>query len=382
MCLLQGWSDPERGFTWSTGAESCFLLPVDAALPGDGTLVLELDLTPFDPPRSHPGQRLSVRAGGALLAEERIIHVGKVAYVLPRSAWPAARELVVTLHTPDFGRPSAFGLGTDERALAFMLRSAALWHRGTAPPVPGRLLPPLALPPTRASDVLDGAFRHSMGLAPSELLEGFESLGHNCEFGMAQRHFGIDPLGLLRFAGITLADLLDGLDSGFAGLGEAAQLEILLEGEPRREFMVRDTRHNLLLHTMRYPDETEAAPVHAEALRSLRFLNRMFAERLENGGKLFVFQRGGQLLPSQARPLLDRLQFKGPNALLFITEGHDHPPGTVEELDYGFFRGWTDRVAPAGDVGNCNLFVWLSVCANARRLWSVQTAGAAGPHRS
>ena len=204
------------------------------------------------------------------------------------------------------------------------------------------------------------------------MLLGFESLGHNCEFGVAQRHLGAEPLALLRFSGITLPDLLTGIESHFAGAGKPEQMEVLLTDGARREFMVRDKRHNFSLHTLRFADEADAAHVLADAQLHLNFLQRMFAESMGGGEKLFVFQRGGQTLDSQARPLLARLRAHGPNALLFVVEGDAHPPGTVQELDHGLFRGWTDRVAPQEEVGNCNLSAWLSNCANARRLWDVQ----------
>jgi len=39
-------------------------------------------------------------------------------------------------------------------------------------------------------------------LDPAELMLQFENIGDNCEFGLVQRHFNADPVGLLRFAGL------------------------------------------------------------------------------------------------------------------------------------------------------------------------------------
>lgn len=36
-------------------------------------------------------------------------------------------------------------------------------------------------------------------MLPSELVARFESLGDNCEFGLVQRHFGAEPVGVFRF---------------------------------------------------------------------------------------------------------------------------------------------------------------------------------------
>lgn len=58
--------------------------------------------------------------------------------------------------------------------------------------------------------------------ARAEILGQFESLGDNCEFGLVQRIGGIEPLGLLRFAGFhipveyRLNRLLDALERGFS----------------------------------------------------------------------------------------------------------------------------------------------------------------------
>src|SRR5271157_2790486 len=74
-----------------------------------------------------------------------------------------------------------------------------------------------------------------MTLTNSELAALFESLGggslnangwaFGCEFGFWQRSLGVEPLGLLRWASIAPNDLLRGLDSGFAGVDDIADIE-------------------------------------------------------------------------------------------------------------------------------------------------------------
>ncbi len=371
--LLSGWSHAEDGFTWAVGRDARFTIPVPDG-EQTGTALLELDLNPFMVPGSTVGQVLELGIDGVRLAADRIRGEGAVAYVLPPGTLRAGSDAVVALHMPQAARPADLGFGTDRRALGFMFRSATLRRIDTPRPVPHRSLPPIALPQSRDASVLAPALLAGTGLVAAELLGDFESLGHNCEFGIAQRHCGAEPLALLRFSGITLPHLLAGLDAGFAGLGDPAQVEIRPTSGARPEFMIHDTRHGLSLHTMRYVDETDAAALAHDASRHLAFLHRKFTETLECDGRIFVFQRPGQLLEAQARPLLARLQARGRNALLFVVEGDEHPPGTVQELGYGFFRGWVDRAAPPDNVGLCNLAAWISNCTNARRLWEVQIA--------
>src|SRR5471030_3273670 len=56
------------------------------------------------------------------------------------------------------------------------------------------------------------------------LLQLFEGLGHNCDFGMVQRAVGIEPFGLFRFAACSAADLGLLLQTKFQQFGEPADL--------------------------------------------------------------------------------------------------------------------------------------------------------------
>ena len=45
-------------------------------------------------------------------------------------------------------------------------------------------------------------------LSDIDLVTQFESLGDSCERGLVQHRVGAEPLGLLRFGGIALVDLV------------------------------------------------------------------------------------------------------------------------------------------------------------------------------
>src|ERR1700722_14132625 len=70
------------------------------------------------------------------------------------------------------------------------------------------------------------------------LLQQFEGLGDNCDFGMIQRAVGIEPFGLFRFASCSAADVSSILRTKFEKLGEPEDLW-LEEVEPKREYRVK-----------------------------------------------------------------------------------------------------------------------------------------------
>src|ERR1700761_2131837 len=63
-----------------------------------------------------------------------------------------------------------------------------------------------------------------------QILETFQSLGDNCEFGLVQRWAGAEPVHLLRFAGLyipleqRLDALVEAIDDGFTDLGDPASV--------------------------------------------------------------------------------------------------------------------------------------------------------------
>jgi len=376
-CLLHGWSAPEDSFTWSVGRESRLQIPLPS-VPAGRELILELDLNPFVAPGITHGQRLTIEVNGVRIGEDFIAGEGAVAYRIPAQALGSSMLLVVLQH-PDARRPIDLGFNSDGRELGFMLHAASILAVPPEPAFTPHALPPLDLPDVTDTEALKSALHARTGQSAADLMLNFESLGHNCEFGIMQRQCGAEPLGLLRFVGITLPDLLRGLDCGFADVGHDRWLRVYLHEGKRREFLVSDVRHNFSFHSFQFEDETTAERVRAEQGARLRFYHQRFKDVLETGDRLFVFQRAGMLLAAHMLPLLTLLRTYGPNALLFVTEGGAHPPGTVAQIGHGFYHGYTSRMAPGEDVGRGDLRAWLSICANAQKLWREQMGQARWP---
>src|ERR1700680_1211327 len=80
------------------------------------------------------------------------------------------------------------------------------------------------------------------------LLQQFEGLGDNCDFGMVQRAVGIEPFGLFRFAACSAADLSSLLRNSFEPLGEPEDL-LMEEVGPAREYRVKSRQYSSFLRS-------------------------------------------------------------------------------------------------------------------------------------
>ena len=203
-----------------------------------------------------------------------------------------------------------------------------------------------------------------------ELMLAFESLGDNCEFGLLQRRAGVEPLGLLRFAGVSLGKLVTALQARFDGLGTTKTVTVYPAGEPgRRELMVHETFLDTRYHTFIREGELDADELCKREARRLAFLRRKMLEDLAVGAKIWVWRESGMTDPSRLQPLLDILRAYGPNILLWVVAAdNDHTPGTVARLDSDLLKGYVERLAPYDDATDIRPISWFEVCENAFNL--------------
>jgi capsular polysaccharide biosynthesis protein/SAM-dependent methyltransferase len=211
-------------------------------------------------------------------------------------------------------------------------------------------------------------------MEPARLVAQFESLGDNCEFGLVQRQFGAEPLGLMRFAGFTsvvehrLEDLVAALDRGFAGLGDPDTVRITLEGEAgRQEYIVRESAYGLAYHTFLGPtDVTMEALLKNETTR-LGFLRRKLLADLASAEKIFVWKSNLPIELARIHYLLSALRRHGPVKLLWVrtaTAATDRV-GNVEQLADGLLCGVIDRFAPYERMFDIHHDAWYAICAAA-----------------
>ncbi len=200
-----------------------------------------------------------------------------------------------------------------------------------------------------------------------EIMLAFESLGDNCEFGFVQRHAGIEPLGLLRFAGIHLDQLVNGLATKFPDLGSIDAIRVYPAGSPgRRELMVHETSIDMRYHTFIREGEVDPDEFREREARRLGFLRRKLLDDLAVGEKIWVWRELDVADPARLQPLLGALRNLGPNVLLWVVEADaNHPPGTLEHLEHDFLKGYVERLARYEAAADIEPFSWFEVCTKA-----------------
>jgi len=422
-CLLDGWHIDADGLVWSV-ATTCHLdLPMPA---GPGPHILRLGLSPLLVRDVLPAQRMAVIVDGLLLGQFRLHGETALSIALPAGLDDGRPSLVLALMFPDAMPLRGFANGDPDHALGIALD----WIAVETVPAQLRIAASLrgdgldrrrpAIASERFVDVPDDALaaeiERELGVKPAELMRGFESLGDNCAFGLAQRKAGAEILGLLRFANTPLRALLRGLADNFKAATAKSEIELYLhpDGDPR-EYMLRIARYGIRWHTLVHEPDAPAETVAQEQIMKLGFLRRKFEEGLRGGRKIYAMARSEpkkievampgwgapptattittgtgtgsrgplQLMPvwdapmtyeeappplsqAEAMSVLLDLNRAGPNSLLYLVPCMaGRRAGTVELLAPGLMRGHMASFVIRPEEGSPNDLDWLRVAANA-----------------
>jgi hypothetical protein len=384
--MLQGWAAPEQNGVWSIGAASRILL--GRLDPGHDHIVA-LSAQPFVNRPFVPVQMIRAEIAGRIIGDIRTGASECVGFRIPAELAGDGEPAVLTLHHPFAARPCDSIVTQDDRWLGVSYDRMRIFRMPRAPVASPVAEPPAPFePPSRPAPsgtdaqpdtALARAVEATLGLSLQQLALKFESLGHNCEFGLVQRRCGAEPLGLLRFASTELPWLLHGLDGDFEGLGTPDAIEPELHGEKSpREYMIRERTHQLVYHTFRYEDEIGSDALRDQEAMKLRFLRRKFLADLQEGAKILVCKREPPLREALVLPLLAALGCRGPNTLLWVAEADAaHPPASVEVLTDRLMKGYIDRFAPGENAHDLSLDCWIRLCANAYAAWPDRNLAAA-----
>lgn len=196
--------------------------------------------------------------------------------------------------------------------------------------------------------------------SPKDLVIGFESLGHDCEFGLFQRQVGVEPLGLMRFTGHTLPELREGLQSRFDGLAEDVGLYI-----NGGEWITHARIPNLHFHTFQSPLNVDEEGMLVRETKRLAFLRRKMLDDLNSGEKIFVRRSAESPAEGDVQGLWSDLNAFGANTLLWVSPSDDsHPDGTLRVEHPGLLRGYLNK-RPTTTKFIVDHAAWMKLCWNA-----------------
>jgi hypothetical protein len=200
-------------------------------------------------------------------------------------------------------------------------------------------------------------------LADTDLVMRFESIGDNCELGLVQRVAGAEPLGLLRFAGVPLRNLVRALHARFANIADPGHIRINAENG---EYMVKLTKFDFTYHAHVKIGDMEPEALRQQQIRTVGFLSRKLIADLENPSKILVFRQNEPLSAGDLVDLRMALSAYGQGILLWVEQARPgHPPGSVEVADERMMVGYVRRLAKRNTVPDLDFGSWMRVLRRA-----------------
>jgi hypothetical protein len=212
-----------------------------------------------------------------------------------------------------------------------------------------------------------------MEILPATLLQRFESLGDNCEFGFVQRANGYEDGGLLRWSISPLDKLIVCLETDFKDLYLFENLE------PSAPDMVRDITTGLMFHTQMHSidghfvlGDQARQEIYVRERRKIDHLLDKFRRKLREPDTICVYKRNSGVSDADATRLQQSLNKLGPSSLLIVRSTDDRERwSTVECLGSGLFLGLVDEFAPYFAADHVSIRVWNRLLQNASRFINV-----------
>ena len=208
----------------------------------------------------------------------------------------------------------------------------------------------------------------------------FESLGglhEGCEFGLFQRAYDAEPLGLLRWSNMRPEEVIEGLNADFAGVGNPDQT--CLEVDGNGEYITCDKIYGMRTHTFVYSHETDADTMMRRARTRLIFLRNKLLDDIKSSEKIFLYKCS---LASVDLDIIYRMHAAltrhGPCTLLFVRRSDaENPFPTVKWLAPGVLVAYQDRFSYAADglpTGERAHKSWETIIRASYRLWRTTAA--------
>jgi tetratricopeptide (TPR) repeat protein len=206
----------------------------------------------------------------------------------------------------------------------------------------------------------------AVGVSDRDLMLRFQNLGYDCEFGVIQRRFAAEPLGLFRWASMpadTLAQIIRDDLLPFE-TAEDAELDVLPDVSDYH-LVIRNLAFIMHTHILKTepPDRLLVS-----LKRRLRRLREKMVEDLAEGGTIFVHKARTRLeCVPEMFDLHAALSLRARCPLLWVMVGVGEQIGRVERVEEGLAIGYLDQYWDNPEYISQD--VWLSVCRNAAALF-------------
>jgi tetratricopeptide (TPR) repeat protein len=308
--------------------------------------------------------RVLIQLGRFTEADERL--TAAVA-TFPNDPWLAITLAEVATGQEDWSlaltRWNAVLAMSPDSESAVAQRGVALWHVEQTGHI--GCLTPIA---SRSSEP-DG---NRVSESTRDLLVQYESLGENCELGLVQRHFGAEPLGLLRWTYCTVDALIILLERRLSKFGALENLS--LSRTSWKEYMIRENGYEMSFHTFSSKDiSDESEYLHKQSSRLIWLAEKLVADLTESS-KRFVLKLYNPTSDSQIRRVHSLLrEYSVHNKLLCISvspavsEG-----GMVVDAGNGLALGRLSRRNPE-ERWDIPYGEWRAILETTESFWRVES---------
>lgn len=195
----------------------------------------------------------------------------------------------------------------------------------------------------------------------AELVTDLESIGWNCEFGAVQRCFGAEPLGLLRFSGAKIDNLVQLLEGGLPDFLSAEDFGMEVQGSDE-EYVVFSRRYgDFYSHTHAYVCRDAQADVFAREFKKMAYLKRRFEQDWLAAARIYVHSGCEDEAP--ILKLHAALRARSDCVLLWVVRARSQDKrGKVEILAPGLWKGYVADYAAFHDGLRVDLPGWGMIC--------------------
>jgi hypothetical protein len=163
------------------------------------------------------------------------------------------------------------------------------------------------------------------------IYEKFEPVGCDCEFGMAQRRYGAEPLALFRWTGIAPPDLVRLLSDRLENFDAPEHYRV--EASTEHEFMLKEDVYATHSHTNISTAQARPDELLRKLTRRQSFLKRKFLDTAAEGEKIFVFKYNKPLPPETINAIERNLEALGARRFLFVLPAEQRELGGTTRLD-------------------------------------------------